>query len=561
MDKGFKISVILSAYDKMTTIVNGAVDKVERKLKSVRKGLDTFGNASLIGGGIATAYFATTIKAAEESQIAGNRLKQVFKSMGEANDNAANSALNYASQLQMQIGVEDEVIAATQAKIATFKSVSNEAGRMAGIFDRATAAAFDMQATGFGDAAGNAVQLGKALEDPIKGITALRKSGITFTEAERKKIQVLVDGNRKLDAQKIILGAIEKQVGGVAAATAPASKKMSVAFGEIGETVGKALLPTVEKFANYATGTLIPKVQAFIEQNPKLVKVLGAVAVALVVVGTAAKALSVILAVNPIILIITAIAAAATLIYVKWDGIKAWFQGLWDKVTAVFNKFVNFIKKLFLNFTPAGLIYKNWGKITSFFSGLWDKVKAIFSNFWEGIKNFLLNYTPMGLIYKHWDQITAYFSNLWESVKDIFSNVWQWIEEGAKRMYEAGKNILKNLWKGVKEAFGAGDDPLEATISKYQNTLNAAQRVGLNGTVTSNVNYNQPFGATAGLATALKPAAVNNNSSAFHYAPVINYSGPGGATGAAEFNAAVKSDWEKQQQAFLAKQQRVSFNN
>jgi len=332
MDKSFKIAVMLSAYDKMSTVVNSAVDKAQRKLKGFQSKFNSFGNASMIGGGVATAFFASTINAAEESEVAANRLKQVFKSMGENSDAAAIKSMQYASQLQLQIGVEDELINATQAKIATFKSVSNETARMAGIFDRATAAAFDMQATGFGDAAGNAVQLGKALEDPVKGIVALRKSGITFSEAERKKIQVLVNGNKKLEAQKMILAAVEKQVGGVAKATATSTSKAKVSWGEVMETIGKQLLPAVNRFATFLTSKAIPAVSGFIEKNPLLVKVLGAVAVALLAVGTATKIVSAIMMMNPIVLIIAAIAAGAYLIIKNWDKIKAFFQRLWQWV-------------------------------------------------------------------------------------------------------------------------------------------------------------------------------------------------------------------------------------
>ena len=38
----------------------------------------------------------------------------------------------------------------------------------------------------------NSVQLGKALQDPVKGITALAKSGVTFTVAEKKMIKEMV---------------------------------------------------------------------------------------------------------------------------------------------------------------------------------------------------------------------------------------------------------------------------------------------------------------------------------------------------------------------------------
>jgi hypothetical protein len=83
-----------------------------------------------------------------------------------------------------------------QAKLLTFGELAKSADQAGGAFDRATKAAIDMGAAGFGTAEMNAVQLGKALNDPIKGVAALAKSGVTFTEQEKEKIKTLVESNK-----------------------------------------------------------------------------------------------------------------------------------------------------------------------------------------------------------------------------------------------------------------------------------------------------------------------------------------------------------------------------
>jgi hypothetical protein len=89
----------------------------------------------------------------------------------------------------MQTGMDNLSIKATEAKLLTFKNLAMTADEVGGAFDRAMLAAIDLAAAGFGTAESNAVQLGKALEDPIKGIAALSKSGVTFTEVEKEKIK------------------------------------------------------------------------------------------------------------------------------------------------------------------------------------------------------------------------------------------------------------------------------------------------------------------------------------------------------------------------------------
>ena len=84
--KTLKIAVLLTAYDKLSSVVSSAVSKSEarlNRLKKVSDNISKFGTAALIAGGVGTAFFAGTVHAAEESEVAQNRLRQVFKSMGQ----------------------------------------------------------------------------------------------------------------------------------------------------------------------------------------------------------------------------------------------------------------------------------------------------------------------------------------------------------------------------------------------------------------------------------------------------------------------------------------------
>jgi phage-related minor tail protein len=172
-----------------------------------------------------------------------------------------------------------------QAKLLTFKELAVSADEAGGAFDRATQAAIDMGAAGFGDAATNAVQLGKALNDPIKGVTALAKSGVTFTEQEKDKIKTLVESNKLLEAQDMVLKAIEMQVGGTALATANDSDKMKVAFSQLSETIGLTLLPLMQKFT-----AIMLKVSQFAAENTTVIVILGGVIAGLAVAVLAANA-------------------------------------------------------------------------------------------------------------------------------------------------------------------------------------------------------------------------------------------------------------------------------
>ena len=233
----------------------------DKGVKQATKAFDGIGSTLGAIGGVLAAAFSIraisnftkeSITAAEGVAVANARIDQIAKSMnlfGSETQAVADRLKAYAEANELNLATDAEVIKATQAKLLTFRELGLTADETGGAFDRATAAAIDLAAAGFGSAETNAVQLGKALQDPIKGITALTRSGITFTAEEREKIKVLTESGQILEAQNMILGAIETQVGGTAAATATATQKMQLAFDNVKETVGLQLLPVFELFS------------------------------------------------------------------------------------------------------------------------------------------------------------------------------------------------------------------------------------------------------------------------------------------------------------------------
>lgn len=263
-----------------------------------------------------------------------------------------------ATAISLKTGIDDEQIQASENLILTFKNIKNEGAGLNAIFDRTTKAAIDLSAAGFGDTANTAKQLGKALNDPVKGLTALTRSGVTFTEQQKTQIGTLVESGKTLQAQKIILKEVESQVGGAAAASATAGEKAAVAYGNLKEQIGTALLPILDKAqlafvkftptisafiakigpASAAFGQLLaPKIRLvvdavqflqpvferigqFMRDNPTVVKAfaitLGVLATAIGVVTLATTAFSIALNSTGIPLVIIAIAAlAAGLVY------------------------------------------------------------------------------------------------------------------------------------------------------------------------------------------------------------------------------------------------------
>lgn len=260
---------ILSEFsDKGIKAAESAFGKIGNVAKKAAIGIAAVGAAGVAVG-------AKLIAAGERAATANARISQIAESMGLFGEGTANAGTSVeeltkrlaslAEKTALQTGVDQNQIKLTQAKLLTFKELATTADELGGAFDRATMAAVDMAAAGFGSAEMNAVQLGKALNDPIKGITALTRSGITFTESEKELIKTLVESGKTLEAQDMILEAIEKQVGGTAKATSNASDRMKVAFSLLQERLGAYLLPIFEKFVSFIVDRAIPGIERFVE--------------------------------------------------------------------------------------------------------------------------------------------------------------------------------------------------------------------------------------------------------------------------------------------------------
>ena len=116
---------------------------------------------------------------------------------------------------------------------------------------------------------------------------------------------------------------------------------------------------------------------------------------------------------NPIGLVITAVAAAAYLIYRNWGAVSGWFKQRWADIQEAFNGGIAGTGKLLINWSPAGLLYKAFAaalkylgvdlpaKFTDFGGHLVDGLINGIKNKWESLKSSV---TGMG------DSISGWFS-------------------------------------------------------------------------------------------------------------------------------------------------------
>ncbi|MFH2073744.1 MAG: hypothetical protein ABIJ57_00160 [Pseudomonadota bacterium] len=152
------------------------------------------------------------VTAANVQEAAEAKLGAVIKATGGAAGYSLEQMKAMAAGLQKVTTVGDELIMGSMAILATFKNLRGEG------FERATKAALDMSEVLGQDAKSAAIMLGKALNDPILGLTALGRSGIQFTESQKSVIKAMVEVGDVAGAQNLILNELEAQMGGAAEA-------------------------------------------------------------------------------------------------------------------------------------------------------------------------------------------------------------------------------------------------------------------------------------------------------------------------------------------------------
>lgn len=250
----------MATADELRVVVKAEVDKATAEIKQFNSQLNKSGqqatksavNMAKLAAGVAAgvAAFRGAVRIVRDltdayavQERAEAKLAAVLRATGEAAGFNQQQLQSMASGLQGVTTFGDEAIINMQSLLLTFKGIQGEA------FERTTELALDLSAAFDQDLKSSALQLGKALEDPATGLTALRRIGVSFTEEQKNMIEAMTEAGDVAGAQTIILDTLEGQVGGVARAMADtatgSAEQMKNAFGDLKEVLGGILSDTL----------------------------------------------------------------------------------------------------------------------------------------------------------------------------------------------------------------------------------------------------------------------------------------------------------------------------
>ena len=306
---------------------NDASKKLNQTLgKTEKKAATATGNIQRMG-----VSFRTTVGAAVALTGAVTFLGRSLGVLGErqANVAALTNGLRKLGRgvqdLQILKKAADELGKATLfdqeqftqgfALLTSFQSIGVES------FRRVAEAAADVATLTGQDVNSSLLQLAKALQDPVRGLTALSRSGTQFTDQQKEQIKALVESGKELEAQDFILREIEKQYANAARAAGSAGYSGAV------DSLGESFRDFQERLATGVEPAVIGATKALSDLFDIFAKIptpvgqaalgIGATATAIIALKAAAvaalpavKALFAFLVANPFVALAAGITAA-----------------------------------------------------------------------------------------------------------------------------------------------------------------------------------------------------------------------------------------------------------
>lgn len=432
-----------AAFEKGTTHAQKLLRGTQRQFENMAKKIYGVGQTlSLSVTAPLVAFGTVAVREATEAAHAMGQVESVLKSMGPVAGKTAEQLKKAANAFETESLFEaDEILTKVTANMLTFGNVAGQN------FDRAQQAAINLSARLGQDLQSSTIQVGKALNDPIKGMTALQRVGVQFTATQKEQIKAFVASGQAAKAQGVILGELERQFSGAAQAaqnTDPFNKAAD-AFRQMAEQVGTALLPIIPVF----TDAIVSLANAFSSLSPETQK--------WVIIAAAAGA-----ALGPLLIGIGGLVSAAGLLlplFVKLGPVFTTLVGglklLLPVLSAVRVALVAMLSNPFILGAALliGGIYLAWKN--------WDKIAPILKRLYTAVKTWIQ------------DKLSAVFD--W--VKGKLQDVGNWFE----RLYDrvVGNSYIPDMVDGIAEQMERLDAvmvaPVTAATSKAAEAFRALQ--------------------------------------------------------------------------------------
>ena len=296
-ESDFNINARISAN---TSNFEKGVKNAGNAMKSTGKDVDALSSKiskafTALGGLFAVnkikQFGSESVKAFREQERQIKLLASTIKVTGASAWTSSKEITSFAQSLQKVTNYGDETIISMQNVLLGFKNIQGDN------FKEATKAILDMSTVMGMDLTSAAQAVGKALDDPIKGINSLTRQGFYFTDSQKAMLKSLVETGKQAEAQKIILNELSTTYGGAAEATADIGEQLKNTWGDVKEQIGGAIAEISDGFLKFvkdfldAILNMNEHTKRFISTFAKTALALGGLTTAVYVLKTALDAL------------------------------------------------------------------------------------------------------------------------------------------------------------------------------------------------------------------------------------------------------------------------------
>lgn len=281
-------------------------------------------------------------------------------------------------------------------------------------------------------------------------------------------------------------------------------------FSEIGriikvdllQPIADALMPTITEFIDWLKSDAIPWL---IDHGNEIIGVVTGIATAFLAfkavtiiqgiitaftaligiikaVGVQQALLNVIMAANPIGIVVAAIAGLVAAFIYFWntsDEFREFWITLWDNIVETVKKMIGYVVEFWTGVwdgiketaSAAGEVIKDiWTAISDFFAGIWNAISSAASAAWEAIKEFFAPavewfkslFESVWNFYKSYiDLVIGLAEGCWNIIKRVFEVVSDWFNKNVitpvanffKAMWDKISTAAKTTWDGIKTVF------------------------------------------------------------------------------------------------------------
>jgi hypothetical protein len=345
----------------------------------------------------------------EKLEFSNSQLEAGLQSTGEAAGMTFEMLDEMSTRMSHAFKFTKSEVGDMQAQLLTFPKITKD------VFEEASQAVLDMATRTHRGANELAIMVGKALQDPVRGIQAMRRVGVNFNEQQTEMIKKLVETGHAAKAQAAILKELNVEFGGSAGMAAAADKQfrfnksmeeLKLILGELAERLVELLMPVLEGFVDFLKDSIV-----WMKAHKDLLEAI-AIGVGLAVAAWGAYLL---------------VANAVTIATQVWTGIQWLLNAAMDA-------------------NPIGLIIIAIAAVVTaviYCIKHFAQFRATLLGVWETIKEF-------GRI------VADVFMGLWHVIHGVFTFDVSEIKQGMNQGVDAIANAGKRMGEAFKKGFDEG---------------------------------------------------------------------------------------------------------